>query len=140
MELPTPKEIKTKYPLKNSHLIYEARQTAKKILQREDKRLALIVGPCSIHNVESAIEYALALKELTPKIESTFFPIMRVFIEKPRTKLGWKGMLYDPHLDGSNDIATGISRSRELILKIADMGVPCATEYLSPLQSPTLRI
>lgn len=136
MQLPSPKEIKNEYPLQKDHRVASWRKGAQDILTRKDPRLALIVGPCSIHDPESAYEYAVRLKTLTPEIDQTFFPIMRLFIEKPRTRLGWKGMLYDPHLDGSNDIATGIRKSRELILKIGALGIPCAAELLDPLVLP----
>jgi len=136
MELPTPLQIKQEYPLKSSGLIASWRKTAKLILQRSDPRLVAIVGPCSVHDPESAIEYALRLKKLSEQIGNHFFPIMRIFIEKPRTRLGWKGMLYDPHLDGTNDIAAGLRKSRELILKITEIGIPCATEILEPIIAP----
>ncbi len=130
--LPSPAQIKQEYPLPVSDFISASRWTAQQILKRTDPRLALIVGPCSIHDPESALEYARRLNQLKPEIEKTFFPIMRVFLEKPRTRLGWKGMIYDPHLDGSNDIAAGLRKSRELIIKIAELGIPCATELLEP--------
>lgn len=136
MELPSPAQIRNEYPLHARNFIAAARNTAQKILERSDRRLVAIVGPCSIHDPESALEYARRLKKLTPEISKTFFPIMRLFIEKPRTRLGWKGMLYDPHLDGSNDIATGLRKSRELFLEIAQLGVPCATEILEPIIAP----
>lgn len=136
MELPPPAQIKNEYPLRAREFIARSRYTAQQILQRSDPRLVAIVGPCSIHDPESALEYAHRIKKLTPEIDKTFFPIMRLFIEKPRTRLGWKGMLYDPHLDGSNDIATGLRKSRDLFLKIADIGVPCATELLEPIVAP----
>jgi 3-deoxy-7-phosphoheptulonate synthase len=133
MRLPTPLEIKKEHPLRSPHTIDSFRKTAVAVLERRDPRLAVIVGPCSIHDPDSAYEYALRLKKLTEQIEPNFFPIMRVFIEKPRTKLGWKGMLYDPRLDGSNDIALGIRESRALLLKITELGIPCALELLEPL-------
>ncbi|HSX10528.1 MAG TPA: 3-deoxy-7-phosphoheptulonate synthase [Chlamydiales bacterium] len=136
MELPTPSQIKHELPLIARDFIADARRTAQKILERKDERLVVIVGPCSIHDSESALEYARRLKKLTPEIERSFFPIMRLFIEKPRTRLGWKGMLYDPHLDGTNDIAAGLRKSRELFLQIADLGVACATELLEPIATP----
>jgi 3-deoxy-7-phosphoheptulonate synthase len=136
MELPSPAQIKSEYPLRARDFIAASRKTAQQILERKDRRLAVIVGPCSIHDPESALEYAKRLKKLTPEISKTFFPIMRLFVEKPRTRLGWKGMLYDPHLDGSNDIAAGLRQSRALFLQIADLGVPCATEILEPIAAP----
>ncbi len=136
MELPSPAQIKNEYPLIARDFVAEARLQAQHILQRTDRRLAVIVGPCSIHDPEAALEYARRLKKLAPEIDKTFFPIMRLFIEKPRTLVGWKGILYDPHLDGSNDIVTGIRKSRELFIQIAEIGVPCATELLEPIAAP----
>lgn len=136
MQLPTPSEIKRELPLKNPNRVSDWRKEAIQILEKQTPRLALIVGPCSIHDPESAIEYALRLKKLSQEIDEAFFPIMRLFFEKPRTRLGWKGMLYDPELDGSNDIALGIRKARSLILQIAEIGIPCAAELLEPLAIP----
>lgn len=136
MELPSPAQIKHEYPLKNPGLIDRWRQTAKQILGRKDPRLAVIVGPCSVHDPVSALEFAHKLKTLSSEIEERCFLIMRMFIEKPRTLTGWKGMLYDPHLDGSCDLAAGLRKSRELLLHITELGVPCATELLDPLAAP----
>jgi 3-deoxy-7-phosphoheptulonate synthase len=129
MELPSPLELKQEFPLKVPPPI----DVAKRILEGKDERLALIVGPCSLHDPESALEYAARLKSLSSK---NFFPIMRCFIEKPRTRLGWKGMLYDPHLDGSYDIEAGLRKSRALLLQMTEMGIPCAMELLDPLALP----
>lgn len=134
MRLPTPREIKHNFT--SSSFVADARKTAANILERKDPRLVVIVGPCSIHDIDSALEYATRLKALTPEIEHAFFPIMRVFVEKPRTRLGWKGMLYDPLLDGSHDIELGLKKSRELMVKITAMGIPCATELLDPIAAP----
>lgn len=136
MQLPTPEEIKRELPLSSPQAISNFRKTAAKILTRTDPRLVAIVGPCSVHDFDSALEYAEKLKNLRQEIDQTFFPIMRIFFEKPRTRLGWKGLLYDPYLDGSNDIASGIRKSRELILKITELGVPCASELLEPMLLP----
>lgn len=136
MQLPTPAQIKSEFPLKDPEKIASWRREAIGILERRDHRLSLILGPCSIHDAESVYEYAHKLKNLREVIDGAFFPIMRLFFEKPRTRIGWKGMLYDPHLDGSNDIATGIRKSRALILKILELGIPCATEFLEPLALP----
>lgn len=136
MQLPTPEQIKSELPLEFKQPIDDFRKQAKSILERRDERLAVIVGPCSIHDFDSAYEYAQRLKALSLEISPSFFPIMRFFIEKPRTKLGWKGMLYDPHLDGSNDISEGIQKSRRLFLEITKLGIPCAVELLEPLIAP----
>lgn len=136
MQLPTPAQIKLELPLKIPEKILSWRAQAIDILKRKDPRLALILGPCSIHDFVAVYEYGQRLVELKPEIEHTFFPIMRLFFEKPRTRLGWKGMLYDPHLDGSNDIAAGIRKSRTLMLKMAELGIPCSAELLEPLVLP----
>ncbi len=138
MQLPSPAQIKEEYPLTVKDSIASWRKTAGDILKRDDPRLAAIIGPCSVHDEDSTYDYALRLKQLSHEIDHIFFPIMRIFIEKPRSNLGWKGMLYDPHLNGSHDIAAGIRKSRSLILKIAELGVPCATELLEPLIVPYL--
>ncbi len=136
MQLPTPLQIKNELPCAISEQIAVWRQIAIQVLERRDPRYSIIVGPCSMHDIESVYEYALRLKKLSSEIDEVFFPIMRLFFEKPRTRLGWKGMLYDPHLDGTNDIALGIRKSRELILRIAHLGIPCAAELLEPLALP----
>lgn len=133
MKLPTPAQIKREHPLSSPQLVAAWRCESANILQRKDRRLVAIMGPCSIHDPKSAIEYAVRLKSLKKEIGKKFFPIMRLFIEKPRTKLGWKGMLYDPNLDGSNDIGEGLWKSRELMVKITEMGIPCAMEILEPV-------
>ncbi len=136
MKLPTPEQLKAELPLTVSDFIASSRHSAKQILERIDQRLIVIVGPCSIHDSASALEYARKLKKLSSDVDSAVFLIMRIFIEKPRTKLGWKGMLYDPHLDGTNDIATGLRQSRKIIQETAELGVPCAMELLEPLALP----
>lgn len=136
MELPSPAQIKQEHPLSFRGSIASWRHEAKQILERTDRRFVAIVGPCSVHDPKSALEYAFRLKQLSEEIGKNFFLIMRVFIEKPRTKLGWKGMLYDPHLDGTNDIAAGLRTSRQLMLKIGELGVPCAMEILEPVMAP----
>jgi 3-deoxy-7-phosphoheptulonate synthase len=129
----SPDELKRKFPSPLFPL--QARDTAKRIFLGEDKRLAVLVGPCSIHDVEAALDYARRLKELSQDVEDTLFLIMRVFLEKPRSKTGWKGILYDPFLDASHDIDSGLQIARELLVSLADLGIPAATELLDPLAS-----
>lgn len=133
--LPSPQEIKRLFPLSSAARMYihQSRETAKQIIRGEDQRKALIVGPCSIHDRKSAIEYAERFKELSKEVSRTSFMVMRVYVEKPRTSTGWKGLLYDPHLDGSHDIKTGLLWTRELLLALAERQVPCATEFVDPL-------
>lgn len=133
--LPTYKEIKTAFPLISSSRLFieESRHTARAILNGRDRRLILIVGPCSIHERMSAREYAQKLRKFSESVSSHFFLIMRVYCEKPRTSKGWKGFLIDPLLDGSHAIHLGIEWTRQLLLELAAMQVPAATEFLDPL-------
>lgn len=119
-------------PLNQEHqmVISQFRQTINKILNGEDSRLLLIVGPCSIHHPEKAIEYAQKLFALRERAKERFFIIMRTYVEKARSSLGWRGMLLDPHLDESYDIFTGITRTRSLLMDLTEMGMPCASELL----------
>ena len=92
-----------------------------------------MVGPCSIHDEKAALEYAERLSRLKKQVEETLYVVMRVYFEKPRTTVGWKGLINDPHMDGSCDIITGLRRGRKLLLDITEMGVPTATEMLDPI-------
>lgn len=138
MHLPTPREIKHYLPLsdRQRRFIERSRTTVRQLLKGKDKRLALVIGPCSIHDSDSALEFAHRFKTLSEEVKENAFLVMRVYIEKPRTLLGWKGFLYDPYLDGSNDIRTGIFWSRQLLLHLAEMEVPAAMEFLEPLAAP----
>lgn len=132
LPLPSPETLKKRWPAPDL-FIHESRNSAEKILTRKDARIALILGPCSIHDSAVAIEYGKKLKKLKTK---NFFPIMRLFIEKPRTLSGWKGLVYDPFLDGSNDIVSGLELARRLWVELAELETPCATELLDPLVAP----
>lgn len=134
-QLLTPAELETLYPLPSctSNFISRSRQTASEIITGKDPRIALLVGPCSIHDPAQALAYAEKIRRLQSYVESQFFLIMRVFLEKPRTRLGWKGLLYDPYLNGSNDLQEGLIQARKLLVQIAEMDVPSATEFLEPL-------
>lgn len=133
--LPTYKELKEQLLLNSSQkeFIQNSRTSVEQILKGLDPRFLLIAGPCSIHDIEQAKEFAMNLKELDPEILSQFFVVMRVYCEKPRTKTGWKGFLYDPYLNGSNQIKHGIEETRRLLLDLAHLGVPTATEFLDPI-------
>ena len=113
--------------------VSSARRRIKAILAGEDKRLLVIVGPCSIHDVQAAKEYATQLKELREQYLDDLEIVMRVYFEKPRTTVGWKGLINDPHLDGSYDINTGLRRARSLLLYLAHHQIPAATELLDPV-------
>jgi 3-deoxy-7-phosphoheptulonate synthase len=130
----SPEELEKELPtLSISHF----RTAAAKILRKEDPRIAILLGPCSIHNPEEAIVFGMKIKQLQNHLPS-FFLIMRVFFEKPRSRLGWKGLMYDPFLDGSNDLQEGLRKSRKLLLDLNRFGVPCSTEFLEPLIAPYL--
>jgi 3-deoxy-7-phosphoheptulonate synthase len=109
------------------------RQRIKHILSGHDKRLLVIVGPCSIHDLGAAEEYAGALLPIRERLKGSLEIVMRVYFEKPRTTVGWKGLINDPHLDGSYDINTGLRRARNLLLQLAERGLPAATELLDPV-------
>lgn len=131
----TPKELKARIPMtqKANATVVEGREAIKAILAGEDERMLVVVGPCSIHDEKAALEYAAKFKALADKVSDRLLPVMRVYFEKPRTTVGWKGLINDPHLDGSFDIAEGLSRARQLLLEISEMGVATATEMLDPI-------
>ena len=113
--------------------VVDGRAELIRVLAGEDPRLLAVVGPCSIHDEHAALEYAEKLQAVSEKIKSTTLVIMRVYFEKPRTVMGWKGLINDPGLDGSFEIETGLRRARDLLLKINEMGMPAATEMLEPI-------
>jgi 3-deoxy-7-phosphoheptulonate synthase len=113
--------------------VREARERIKAILRGDDQRLLVIVGPCSVHDVGAAKEYAAAIAEEHQRHRDHLEVVMRVYFEKPRTTVGWKGLINDPHLDGSYDINTGLKLARGLLLHLAEMGLPAATELLDPV-------
>ncbi len=116
-----------------SELVANTRTQADAILRGEDDRLLVIVGPCSIHDPDAALEYAAKLTELAKRLENDLLVIMRVYFEKPRTTVGWKGLINDPHLDDSFDINHGLRVARGLLLDLANMGVPAGTEFLDTI-------
>lgn len=113
-----------------SDLIFATRQDISHMLKGEDDRLLVIIGPCSIHDTESALEYAKRLLPLRERYRDELVIVMRVYFEKPRTTVGWKGLINDPHLDGSYDINTGLRIARKLLLELNNMGIPASTEFL----------
>jgi 3-deoxy-7-phosphoheptulonate synthase len=131
-ELSPPAHLSREFPLtvKASATTFGARTAIQKILRGEDDRLLLIIGPCSIHDTEAAKEYAVRLNEVRERLSSDLEIIMRVYFEKPRTTVGWKGLINDPDLDGSFQITKGLRLARELLLTINEMGLPAACEYL----------
>lgn len=135
VDLVPPAEIKMLLPLTSraEKLVSEGRQVIQNILDGKDKRLLFVVGPCSIHDTKAALEYADRLKKLSDEISKKIFTVMRVYFEKPRTTTGWKGFINDPFLDDSFHIEEGIKIARSLLLDIAEMGLPAATEALDPI-------
>lgn len=138
MSLPTPRQLKNLYPLSDSakNFIKKSRETLSNILKGEDDRLVLIVGPCSIHNFQEGLLFAQKLKELFNLAKDSSFIVMRAFIEKPRTRFGWRGLVHDPYLNGSYDLAKGLSLSRDFLVHLAEMGIPAATEFVTPSIAP----
>ena len=133
--LPTPEEVKRALPVTASAAatVLKGRETVRRILDRKDHRRFLIVGPCSIHDIAAAEEYAGRLKALADELSDTLYLIMRVYFEKPRTTVGWKGLINDPYMDDSFHIEKGLHRARELLLHLAESGLPAATEALDPI-------
>jgi 3-deoxy-7-phosphoheptulonate synthase len=124
---------KTAMSLAANRTVVESRETIKRILKGDDSRLFVVVGPCSIHDPKAGLEYAQRLRNLADRVSDRIFLVMRVYFEKPRTTLGWKGLINDPHLNDTFDIAAGLELAREILLKIADLGMPAATEMLEPI-------
>jgi 3-deoxy-7-phosphoheptulonate synthase len=133
--LATPEEVKRRLPLTDRAMatVVKSRDVVRAILERRDPRLFVVVGPCSIHDVTAAREYASRLVRLAAQVESTMLLIMRVYFEKPRTTVGWKGLINDPDMDDSFHIEKGILIARELLLHIAELGLPAGTEALDPI-------
>ena len=133
--LPTPAQIKARVPVsvRAQRAVIEGRRAVERILNREDHRLLLIVGPCSVHDPAAALDYARRLKALANELGDTFFIIMRTYFEKPRTTTGWKGMINDPQLDGSFHISEGLQLARKVLLDINELGLAAATEALDPI-------
>ena len=130
--LPSPREVHLDLPTRESDaaFISNSRAAVQSILSGDDDRLLAIVGPCSIHDPKSALEYARRLRAILPSIADALYPIMRVYFEKPRTRMGWKGLIYDPDLDGRGNISEGLRSARRLLLECARMSLPAASEVL----------
>ena len=133
--LMNPEELKDSVPAsaRAMETVSDGRLAIKKILNRQDPRIFLIVGPCSIHDTTAAMEYAQRLKALSEEVDDSLLLIMRVYFEKPRTTTGWKGLINDPHMDDSFCIAEGLKQGRELLVNIAELGLPTSTEALDPV-------
>lgn len=131
----TPQELKEKLPLSLAlkHQIEQSRYDISQIIHKQDNRLLVVIGPCSIHDPQAALEYAHKLKALAEEIQDTVYIVMRVYFEKPRTTVGWKGLINDPHLDGSFNVEYGLQLARKLLIDLAELGLPLATEALDPI-------
>lgn len=131
----TPEQLKTALPMSANaaNSIAESREVIRNILDGNDPRLFVVVGPCSIHDVDAAIDYAHRLKALAEEVADTLYIVMRVYFEKPRTTVGWKGLINDPYLNDTFKIQEGLHIGRKLLLDIADIGLPTSTEALDPI-------
>jgi 3-deoxy-7-phosphoheptulonate synthase len=131
----TPLELKERLPLhgETAEIVDRNRRIIRDILDRRDHRIFAVVGPCSIHDVDAALDYAERLKALSADIDDTIVPVMRVYFEKPRTSTGWKGLINDPHMNDSFHIEEGLHLGRRLLLKLSAMGLPTSTEALDPI-------
>lgn len=131
----TPRELKARLPLSETAIqtVIKERQVVKDILDRKDKRLMVVIGPCSIHDPEAALEYGRRLKALAEEVKDSLYLVMRVYFEKPRTTVGWKGLINDPHMNDSFEIEKGLEIGRKLLIDLSDMGLPLATEALDPI-------
>jgi 3-deoxy-7-phosphoheptulonate synthase len=133
--LPTPRELVSEIPRseQDAALVSQSRLEISRILSGEDARFLVVVGPCSIHDLKAGREYAERLAKLAMEVRDQVMLVMRVYFEKPRTTVGWKGLIMDPHLDGTHDIPTGLRMARRFLLDVLKLGLPTATEMLDPI-------
>jgi len=134
-KVPAPYELVNKYPINDqiSKLVYGTRNEISQILHNKDDRIFVVVGPCSIHDPESAIEYATKLANASKEFDENLLLIMRVYFEKPRTTVGWKGLINDPDINETYNISKGVEIARKLLIDIAEIGLPAGTEFLDPI-------
>ncbi|MGB5098495.1 MAG: 3-deoxy-7-phosphoheptulonate synthase [Porticoccaceae bacterium] len=137
----TPDDLKRDLPMTPAAAatVVRGRETVQSILDRQNHRLMIVVGPCSIHDVDAAMDYARRLRALADRVADSLFIVMRVYFEKPRTTVGWKGLINDPHLDDSFRIDEGLHIGRRLLRDIAELGLPAATEALDPISPQYLQ-
>lgn len=131
----SPEQIKAELPLSEKAVesVNKGREVVRNILDRKDHRLMVVVGPCSIHDVDAAMDYAQRLKKLSDELSDTLYIVMRVYFEKPRTTVGWKGLINDPYLDDSFKVQEGLHIGRKLLLDVSELGLPASTEALDPI-------
>ena len=134
-ELPSPRDLSSQIPHSDAQneFVSQSRQIISDILRGDDPRFLMVIGPCSIHDVRAGREYAEKLAVLSEEVSDVIYPVMRVYFEKPRTTVGWKGLIMDPHLDESHDIAAGLAAARRFLREVIDCGLPTATELLDPI-------
>jgi len=134
-DMPSPEDIKALVPLtdKAAETVQQGRRALQRILDRDDNRLFIVVGPCSIHDPEAGLDYARRLKGLADEVSETMLLVMRVYFEKPRTATGWKGYINDPYMDDSFRIDEGMRKARQFLLDVCETGLPTATEALDPI-------
>ncbi len=137
----TPEALKSELPVSDAAeaSVAAGRAAVRDILDRKDHRLMVVIGPCSVHDVDAAIDYAKRLKALADQVSDTLLIVMRVYFEKPRTTVGWKGLINDPHLDDSFKIEEGLHIGRKLLLDISELGLPTSTEALDPISPQYLQ-
>ncbi|KXS39433.1 MAG: 3-deoxy-7-phosphoheptulonate synthase [Halomonadaceae bacterium T82-2] len=137
----TPEALKQEIPLSESaeRTVIEGRHTIQRILDGDDPRLLVVIGPCSIHDVDAARDYARRLRQLADSVSDSLYVVMRVYFEKPRTTVGWKGLINDPHINDSFEIEEGLHIARRLLVELAEMGLPLATEALDPISPQYLQ-
>ena len=135
LRLLPPNALKAELPMStaSNQTVVESRRRVMDILEQRDPRMLVVAGPCSIHDVDGALEYGERLNALRQEFAGEMEIVMRVYFEKPRTTIGWKGLINDPHLDGTYDIETGLKRARKLLLELTAMGLPAASEFLDPI-------
>jgi 3-deoxy-7-phosphoheptulonate synthase len=133
--MPSPEEIHARVPIseKAAEIVFDGRETIKRILDRKDPRLFIVIGPCSIHDPTAGYDYAQRLKRLADEVRDTLYLVMRVYFEKPRTSVGWKGFINDPRMDDSFHIEEGMEKARAFLLRVNELGLPAATEALDPI-------
>ncbi|MEV5888504.1 3-deoxy-7-phosphoheptulonate synthase [Nonomuraea fuscirosea] len=132
--LPTPTELRTEQPLgeERAALVAASRRAAREVLTGADDRLLLVIGPCSVHDPEAALDYARRLSKATRDMDDALLVVMRVYFEKPRTTIGWKGLINDPDIDGGHDVRRGLRTARTVLLDVLSLGLPVGCEFLEP--------
>ncbi|MCD8521566.1 MAG: 3-deoxy-7-phosphoheptulonate synthase [Saccharospirillaceae bacterium] len=137
----TPEQLKTDMPSSETAVasVQKGRQVVRDILDRKDHRIFIVVGPCSIHDVEAAKEYAARLRDLAEEVSDTLYLVMRVYFEKPRTTVGWKGLINDPYMNDTFKIQDGLHIARRLLIDLAEFGLPLSTEALDPISPQYLQ-